>query len=137
MRVVGCGLRRQFEDAWKMLFYAMLVAVLATLQFLLGGGSAMHGLMIGGVFGILGHWRATWVSSARVQCNSVRADLVRCLEAMGYCMTRGPGELTPDLPRWSRFDSQNVQLKTIDGAVDVSGPYYVLKRLARNVALES
>lgn len=120
-----------------MLFYATLVAVLATLQFLLAGGLPMHGLMIGGVFGILGHWRATWVSSAQVQNKSVRADLVRCLEAMGYCMTPGPGELTPDLPRWSRFDSQNVQLKTIDGAVNVSGPYYVLKRLARNVAAES
>jgi hypothetical protein len=118
-----------------MLFYALLAAIFAALQFLLTDRLTMHGLVIGGVFGILGHWRATWVSSVLIESNSIsRTDLMRRLEEIGYRMDREPGEMIPDLPRWSRFDSQNVLLDSIDGAVNVTGPYYILKRLVKDVA---
>ncbi len=42
--------------------------------------------------------------------------------------------MIPDLPRWSRFDSQNVLLDSIDGGANVTGPYYILKRLVKDVA---
>lgn len=130
MLIHRLSLRQQVEDRWKLLFYAALLSVLVMVHALLPSSMAAHGMLIGGVFGILGHWRSTSVSSLIVPTGVMSLpDLMRWFAEIGYRNSAMGNMLAPNLSRWARFDSQNVALNAVDGGTSVVGPHYVLKRL--------
>lgn len=130
MIIRRCALRRQFLDRRKLLFYATLLLILTLIHALLPNNMAAHGMLVGGVFGTLGHWRSTSVSSLVVPANIMSLSRVMHWPAeAGHREAADVSRWIPELPRWARFGSQDVALVGVEGGTLVIGPHYVLKRL--------
>lgn len=122
----------QVKDKKRIGFYGFVVVVLAIVARMLPGSDAAHGALIGGIFGLAGHWRATCWARTEISDTSLSLREVQSwLHGIGYLDVPGTNVLKPNFPEWLCFEAQTITLEHGSGKTKVRGAYYVLKRLAR------
>ncbi|MHB1059535.1 MAG: hypothetical protein ACYC0F_16810 [Rhodanobacter sp.] len=124
-------LEEQLHDKWKFAFYLMLLlAVVAAACLLPIDASAAKGLLIGGICGIIGHYRATRVAELTLSMKLVNPrEIGDFFAAMKYVEVAGGRFYRPDVHKFLVFEAQNIHVGTRDRVYCISGPIYVMKKM--------
>jgi len=132
MNIKRLGLWYQLQDLWKISFYLLLITIIIIIYVFSSRSSMYGGILFGGVSGVLGHFRMTWVSIIRVPIkNNVSTEIGNWFYSIGY-NDNMDNLLEPKSPRLLRFNAQNISLKIIaNGNMEIMGPYYILKRFRK------
>lgn len=126
-------LAEQFKDVWKVLFYIFLLGALVLLaMFLPIGEAASHGLIIGGIFGVFGHFQATRISLLELPGKRSLRDIENVFSDLGYEGTETSGEYIPRIHRLLRFNAQILKVESSESLTRIIGPQYLLRRVANH-----
>ncbi len=132
MNIKKLGLSYQLQDIWKISFYLSLISIIVIIYIFSSRSSMYGGILFGGVSGVLGHFRMTWISLINTPIkNNTSTEISNWFYSIGY-NDNMDNILEPRSPRLLRFNAQNISLRGIaDGNMEIIGPYYILKRFRK------
>ena len=141
MDIKRLDIRRQFQDVWKIGFYIFLILVIIFIYLFSTRSYTFQGVLFGGIFGVFGHLRATWISSTIIPFKNKTAKEIKDWFVSIHYDNKEDNILVPMFPRLLRFNAQNIFLKErirqSDKDTMVIGPYYVLKQLKRHLSSDN
>ncbi|WP_081275057.1 hypothetical protein [Xanthomonas graminis] len=131
-KIKRLSFRSQLDDRYKVAFYISLMVIgCAAAYFVDYGVSAL----LGCAAGILGHWKATWVSKVEISVASY-GGVEKFLCSNGYVFHKEKQCWEVNIHRYLRFDAQDVNvIRDGDGLV-VVGPFYIIRKMLFDPAFE-
>jgi hypothetical protein len=120
-----------FKDKYKTAFFLLLIFLVFAAASLLGKHGS--GAICGGVAGLAVHWYMTMISEAHYCGRRSFGDIEDVIERAGYIKVTNE-RYRYRLPRFLRFDSQDIFISQTQDAVKVIGPAYMLSHLEKKLA---
>lgn len=126
------GLRLQLRDTRRLIWFAGIAGVVAIGSMFLPDASLARSIFLGALFGMLAQWWGTCSAVVEIPVNALSASTIeQWLKARGYRDGPSPGVLKFKHPDWACFASQTIILQDHQGVTRITGPYFILKALAR------
>lgn len=136
-RIHECGIKDQFSDLVRTVFYLFLIGCLLVCTRFMTDSGLRQAVVVGGIIGLLVHWmntrRCFFVLDDKHQLKTVR----NCLDNMKYSAFIGGNHYRLTLPRWMYFNHQDVQINVNDDMITVTGPRLVLNAIAKKILREA
>ncbi|WP_152640339.1 hypothetical protein [Xanthomonas sp. MUS 060] len=130
-KIKSMSWRIQSADRYKMAFYISLLLVGITTLLFLPEHSSFRGASIGYCIGLIVHLRITWISRTQIGPESLN-HTKETIYKLGYSQAKHD-IWVPRLHRLLRFDAQNIIFKETKSGVMVTGPAYMLKKIAKSI----
>lgn len=126
------GLRLQLRDTRRLLWFAGIIGIAAVFVVFLPDKDLALSTFLGALVGMLVQWRGTCSAIVEIPADAMPRSMIEpWLKAKGYRDGPSPGMLKFKHPDWACFASQTIVLQDHPGGTRITGPYFILKALAR------